>query len=509
MKKLLILSVFLIGSNLSAQNFSTFGLASNPENIVQNPGADPMTKFQLRYFGAQGNIVSTLNAGELFSTNDLLGNIINSGASTVGALGSATAYAPHLGLKLGKNYFFAGAQVDVDFGAELDADLAQFMKYGMGDANGNFDGNYSGDFSDTRIGLNVSNAVYYGYQRSLMEDKLRVGLTYTRSEYVAGFNLEASNFELQSVAGPTVGNTLSFGYDLDIASTNIFTGSTLNSLSDLNETNITLLDRVQTDPMGSLFNGITLNTFGFGVTYRVLPFLETSFSMTGLGANTLNFNAESSKVWSGSTTVNGFEYTSAPGDSIAVKVNDVFNAYTNDLTSGFSTDLTNGNYQQKLRVAQNTNLAINAYLNKRSYVGVHYASRTNSYSDYEYLGFTSQLFLGRNLQLKGGYYFAMDQYNSDMLNIAIQARVTPVLQVYVGSNTVSDAATFANGYLLNEGSITLGQQTRSVNVSAGVSFTLFDNRFKQERKERKKEKEAKKAEKKKDQKKNEEQKQES
>lgn len=502
MKKLLVLSILLISSVLSAQNFSTFGLSSNPENIVQNPGADPMTRFQLRYFAVQSNVVSTINAGELFATSDLLGNIVNSGVSSVGVLGAANIYAPHLGFKIGKNYFFTGAQADIDFGLELDADLAQFMKYGMADANGNFDGNYTGDFSDTRIGLNVTSSTYYGYQRTLMDDKLRVGLTYSRNEYVAGFNLEASNFELQSTANPNVGNTLSFGYDLDIASTNLFSGATLDSLSDINGDNFTLLDRMQNDATGTLTTGITLNTFGFGITYRVLPFLETSLSITGLGANTLDFNAESSKVWSGSTTIDGFEYTSAPGDSISVKVSEVFDGYTNELGNGFSTELTDGSYKQSLSVAQNTNFTINAYLNKRSYVGMHYTSKTNSYSDYEYLGFTSQLFLARNLQIKGGYYFALDEFNSDIVNIAIQARVTPLLQVYVGSNTVSDAATFANGYMKN-GAITLGRETRGVNVSAGLSLTLFDKRFKQERKERKEERKAKKAEKQKEEKKEE------
>lgn len=492
MRKLTLLAAILSTTLLSAQNFTTFGLSSNPENIVQNPGADPMTRFQLRYAGLQTTYNSTHTAGELFATNDLLGNIIDAGKNSVGVGGDVNVVLPHLGFKLGKNYIFAGASVQADLGAEFDTDLLSFAKYGMADANGDFNGNYSGDFSDTRVRFALSTNSYVGYQRTFMDEKLRVGVTYTSSSYSGGFNLETSRFDLNSSASSTVGNTLSFGYDLDIASTNLFSGASLDSLADLNTDNLTIIDRIQNDPQATLSSDITLNTFGFGVTYRPLDFLEASLSMTGLGGNSIRFSADNSSVWSGSGTVEGFNYTSAPGDSVSIKIGDALDQYTNDIASGFSTELTDGNYQQEFNVAQNTNATVNAYFTKRSYVGIHYANRTNSFNDYSYLGFNSLLFLGRNLQLKGGYYFAMDDVNVDMVNIAIQARVTPLLQIYVGSNGVSDIATIANGFM-NSGELTLGSNTRGVNVSAGVSFTLFDSRFKKEKDARKLDRESKKA----------------
>jgi len=492
MKKIILFTALLGTSLLSAQNFTTFGLSSNPDNIVQNPGADPMTRFQLRYVGLQANVNSSHTAAELFGTNDLLGNIIGAGKNSVGAQGDVGIVLPHLGFKLGKNYFFAGLSLQTDFGAEFDTDLLRFVKYGMGDENGNFDGNYSGDFSSTSVRLALSASNYFGYQRTFMDEKLRVGFTYTSNTYAGGFDLSTSRFDLNSTASNTVGNTLTFGYDLDVASTNLFTGAQLDSLSDLNQGNLSILNRLETERQSAIATGITLNTFGFGITYRPLEFLEASFSMSGLGANSTTFLAESSKVWSGSATVDGFEYTSSVGDSISVKIGDALENYTNELTEGFSPELSEGNYEQTFTVAQHVNATVNLYLNKRSYVGMHYATRSNSYSDYNYLGFNSLLFLGRNLQLKGGYYLSMDETNSNLVNLAIQTRITPLLQVYVGSNSVSDMSTIANS-LLSSNTLSIGSETRGVNLSAGLSMTFFDNRFKTEKDARKLEREAEKA----------------
>ena len=44
MKKTLTLFFTLVTILGNAQDFSTFGLAANPGNLLQNPGADPMTR---------------------------------------------------------------------------------------------------------------------------------------------------------------------------------------------------------------------------------------------------------------------------------------------------------------------------------------------------------------------------------------------------------------------------------------------------------------------------------
>jgi hypothetical protein len=86
---------------------------------------------------------------------------------------------------------------------------------------------------------------------------------------------------------------------------------------------------------------------------------------------------------------------------------------------------------------------MNYHLKGQTYVGVHYTSRTNSITDYEYLGFTSLLWLHKNIQLKGAYYLTMNENNADLITTALQFRVTPLLQVYVGTTTTGDIATVA------------------------------------------------------------------
>ena len=93
------------------------------------------------------------------------------------------------------------------------------------------------------------------------------------------------------------------------------------------------------------------------------------------------------------------------------------------------------------------------------------------------------IWLGRNAQLKGGYYMAMDEFHKDRINAAVQFRLTPVVQFYIGSTTVGDVATIGNEIL--NGRLGVGASTSSINVSAGVSMAFFDKRFKKDDKEEK------------------------
>ena len=92
------------------------------------------------------------------------------------------------------------------------------------------------------------------------------------------------------------------------------------------------------------------------------------------------------------------------------------------------------------------------------------------------------LWVGRNLQLKGGYYASLDAVNSNIINAAIQMRITPFLQFYVGSNSISDVATIANSIMEDPENLQIGRETNAVNFSAGFNFAVFDGRFREERK---------------------------
>ena len=483
MKKYITFLSLVITTSVMAQNLTTWGLSGNADNLVQNPGADPMTSFQIRYLGFQTNAGLNITAGELLSTPDILANIAGSGLATTEFSLESNLAMPHLGIKLGKNYIFAGANTDVTFGAVVDNDLVGFIKYGMADANGNFDPNYSGDFSDLGINLQVNQSTYFGYQRALIDNKLRIGATYTMHNYITGFNVNASNFDIVTTGSAGAPNTFAVDYDVDIAGG--FDFNAIDSLSSMSDA-IEDIAIPEIDLTSSLTSSI-----GFGLTFKPIQRVELAFSMNGLTAETVHFSSVTSKVWSGSSIIDGFEYTSQAGDSISVKVGEAVNQYTEDLTSSIGTVLSNGNYQQTLDVAQNLNASANIYLTKRSYIGAHYTSRANSFRDFEYAGFNGLLWLGRNLQLKGGYYLSLDDVNSDIINAAVQFRITPLLQVYVGSNSVGDVATIIGASEGND--IQIGAATNAINLSAGVSFAAFDGRFKADKKARKEAKAADKA----------------
>jgi hypothetical protein len=485
MKKIITLFAIVITSGVMAQNLTTWGLSGNADNLVQNPGADPMTSFQLRYIGFQMNAGLNMTAGELLGSPDILANIAGSGLATTEFSLENNLVGPHLGIKLGKNYLFAGVNTDITFGAVVDNDLVGFIKYGMADANGDFDPNYTGDFSDLGVNLQVNQSTYFGYQRALMNNKLRVGATYTMHNYVTGFNVNASNFNIVTTGSVGAPNSFAVDYDVDIAGGFDFNAvDSLSSMSDAIE-DIAI-------PEIDLMNSMT-SSIGFGLTFKPIQRVELAFSMNGLGAETLNFASRTSKTWSGSSTIDGFEYTSQAGDSLSVKVGEAVSQYTEDLSASIGTTLSNGNYQQTLQIAQNTNAAANFYLNKYSYIGAHYTARSNSFRDFEYFGLNTIIWLGRNLQLKGGYYLALDETNADIINAAIQFRITPILHIYAGSNTVGDIATVANSLIQDGSNPQIGAATTGINFSAGVSLTVFDDRFKADKDARRKAKEGQKA----------------
>ena len=477
MKKYIILFALFSITQLGAQNISTFGLLGNAGNLIQNPGADPLTKFQLS-FGAQGTLGISATAGELFSSNDVLGNLLAASTEDFSLNGLAGLNLPHIGFKIGDHYFFSGINIDVDFGLVIDRDLLLFARNGMADANGGLDLNYAGDFSNSGARLSVSSRSYFGYQRALLNNTLRLGITYNNHNYLAGLDVSANTLGLNSSNSTGAFNEVTAQYDIDIASTNLFSSTSIDSLADLNSNNLT--------GFSSGDRSITQHSFGFGVTYKPLKALELQLSMSGIGGTSLSFGSDLAKNMSGSSTINGFNYTSAQGDTLSNELSNAIDQFTDEATGGITTALSNSSYTQTFNIAKSANAAVNYYFDKRSYLGVHYTSRSNTYSDFQYVGLNSMVWVGNYLQLKGGYYLSMDEWNDDFMNVALQFRVTPLLQFYLGTNTMSDIATALGGVSNNfEDGITLASATKGFNVSAGVSFTSFDKRFKLEKEARK------------------------
>ena len=496
MKKILT-SLFVFAALLgSAQNLSTYGLLGNPGNINQNPGADPLSKFYLSLPNMNAGIGLNQTAGTLFGSTDILANI--SGLSTP-ALTANQEYQVDLvglGLKLGNNFIYAGSNIQFTSAFSVDKDLVGFLKYGMVDANGDYDPNYTGDFSETGLSVDVASNYFLGYQRKLMEDKLRVGVSYTLNNYLAGARTIFNSLEISSSEVATTGmNALNIGYDLDLTMTGVLDeNATIDSLNQIGD------HLMFNDPNFDFTTLLTESraskgTFGLGITYKPVNVVELQFSMTGISGGMLDINGKSFSS-TNSTTLEGFSYTSVAGDSLSSSVGNAFSAYTEELQNSISTEVVDGTGTFSYGIPMITNVGANFFLGKRSYVGAHYTSRSNSIRDYEYLGFNGMWWLTKGLQLKGGYYLTLDETNFDLINAAVQFRLSPLIQMHIGTNSVSPMATFVNANMPNNFETTyVGASTNAMNFSFGITmFNFYDNRFKKEREERKANKASKSAE---------------
>ena len=360
----------------------------------------------------------------------------------------------------------------------------------MADSNGDLNLNYSGNFDALGLRFQMTNSTYFGLQRTLLEEKLRVGFTYHLNNYIAGAQLSTNAFSISSTANTTTGmNALNLDYDFALATTGVFiAGTPLDSLSQLSPDAMLPVSILNSGDISGLINYATSGsqsngTFGFGLTYSPIKQIDLQLSMSGLGASDLTFTSDLGKSIAGSASVDGFSYSSASGDTLASGVSSTIADYTESIQSGISTDLVDATQSLTYRTPQITNVSLTYNFTKYSYFGVHYVDRKHSWNDYTYLGVNTMIWLGRNAQLKGGYYMAMDEFHKDRINAAVQFRLTPVVQFYIGSTTVGDVATIGNEIL--NGRLGVGAATNSINVSAGVSMAFFDKRFKKDDKEEK------------------------
>ena len=490
MKKIFTLFLTLVTILGNAQDFSTFGLAANPGNLLQNPGADPMTRFHLQYFGVQNNLDMSETAGSLLATSDVLQNIHNLSSDQFNIGIETQIDALQVGLKVGKNFLFVGNSTNIGIDFTLDNDLVSFIKNGMANGNGELDLNYSGNFDALGMRFQMINSTYFGLQRLLFKEKLRVGASYHLNNYIAGASLAANTFSLTSTENPTTGmNSLVLDYDFNLATAGVFiAGAPLDSLNQLSPDAMLPVSILNSGDISGLINYATSGnqsngTFGFGLTFSPIKQIDLQLSMSGLGASDLTFTSDLGKSIAGSASVDGFSYSSASGDTLASGVSSTIADYTESIQSGISTDLVDATQFLTYRTPQITNVSLTYNITKYSYFGVHYVDRKHSWNDYTYLGVNTMIWLGRNAQLKGGYYMAMDEFHKDRINAAVQFRLTPVVQFYIGSTTVGDVATIGNEIL--NGRLGVGAATNSINVSAGVSMAFFDKRFKKDDKEEK------------------------
>ena len=487
MKKIALLLLTIVTVSSNAQNLTTFGLSGNANNLTHNPAADPLTSFHLNYMGLNNTLGMNQTAGEIFATTDLLANLSNLNSNILSVTGETSVDIFHLGFKVGKNYVFAGYTQNVALGFDFDQDLAHFAKYGFGDGNGNLNLNYQGDFSDLGASLDVTNDVFVGLQGSFMENNLRLGVSAHQIGYGLGMRVQADAFSINSTATAIPGrNNVNVNYDFTIATTGVLDATaTTDQLSDLGNA------LAATDALVASLTTPANSTTAFtvGANYKPIENLSFQFSMSGLGASPIAISTDVAKRLAGGVAIDGFEYISNATDTLGTAVRNQVQSFTEGISNGLNTNLESTTFSYEYAVPQVTNAAMNCHLKGQTYVGVHYTSRTNSMTDYEYLGFTSLLWLNKNVQLKGAYYLTMIENNADLITTALQFRVTPLFQLYVGTTTTGDIATVAAN---SSESIMVGAATQGVNITAGASMVFFDKRFKKDKKNKaeKKSKEA-------------------
>jgi hypothetical protein len=479
MKKIALLLLTIVTVSSNAQNLTTFGLSGNANNLNHNPATDPLTSFHLNYIGLNNTLGMNQTAGEIFATTDLLANLSNLNSNVLSFAGETSIDIVHLGFKAGKNYVFAGYTQNIALGFDFDTDLAHFAKYGFGDGNGNLNLNYQGDFSDLGVSLDVTNDVFVGLQRSFIENKLRLGVSAHQIGYGLGMRMQADAFSINSTATAVPGlNNVNVNYDFTVATASLLdANATTDQLSDLGNA------LAATDALVQSLTTPTNSTTSFtvGANYKPIEKLGLQFSMSGLGASPIAISTDVAKRLAGGVAIDGFEYISKATDTLGTAVRNEVQSFTDGISSGLNTNLVNTILSYEYAVPQVTNAAMNYYLKGQTYVGVHYTSRTNSITDYEYLGFTSLLWLHKNIQLKGAYYLTMNENNADLIATALQFRVTPLLQVYLGTTTTGDIATIAAN---SSESIMVGAATQRVNITAGASMVFFDKRFKKDKKDK-------------------------
>ena len=341
-------------------------------------------------------------AGDIFATKDLLANLSNLNSNTLSLTGETCIDILHLGFKAGKNYVFAGYTQNVAFGFDFDKDLAHFAKYGFGDGNGNLNLNYQGDFSDLGVSLDVTNDVFLGLQRSFMEKKLRLGMSAHQIGYGLGMRVQADAFSINSTTTAVPGlNNVDVNYDLTLAAPNLlFTNDSIPDLSALGN-----LGEIMSNRIILLSNFLspsnTTTSFTVGANYKPIDKLSLQFSMSGLGAAPITISTDAAKRLVGGVAIDGFEYISNASDTLSTALRNEVENFTEGISDGLNTNLENITFSYEYSVPKVTNAAMNYHFRGQSYVGVHYTSRNNSIRDYEYLGFTSLLWLHKNIQLKG------------------------------------------------------------------------------------------------------------
>ena len=482
MKKYLFLALFgLVGTPTNAQNLDIFGISGNPLSLDQNPAAKTDLRFHLSLPGltTQGNLTTPLSSlwGDVGQKLYLLE------APNIGLASATDIDLVGFGFKRKKGYTWVQTGINVDARFHLDKDLVILGLYGMKDANGVLNPNYTGSFDHSGLGLSAMAHASLGHQRAINE-KLRMGAAVQVNRLLGGFEWNVNQWSLVSHFNPgTQTNELTWESSMEL--------SAYGLISDA-----ALLDSVQDFPryliMGMVPEYLNLlkqqkdsYTLNLGVTYTPNKRLTLTASSTGLplslGSASEGIVNSRSLQWLSNLTYSGFSTGFSPQDT------GTWSYYLTNLQSQAVDDFYIKSAPSTRFSAPFTVHAAGYFaLLKNHKVGIHCAHVDRLAVQHQSLGFEYQGFFGRNLQVATSYrlhrWEGVD--GASELSTIVQNRILPWTTLYVGTNLWLSSPAIQNGGILLPGNF------QSWQVTAGLNFTLFEKRFKEERRERREAKKA-------------------
>lgn len=225
------------------------------------------------------------------SGNEAIEHVLNNASSGDRLLIDESLDILYVGFRSGRSFWSFGVQQRLSVSFEYPLPLLNLAYYGSASSNVNGRVSMTGNSTDATAYLNY----HLGYQRELMDGKLRVG---GRFKYLSGLaNASASRLNF---SGQLNSSEWTFDTDIEAHMTN-----PLDSNMEMGEV----------DPMSLAFSDNRGFAFDLGASYEVIPGLEVSLAALDIGSitwssNTTTYRSQGSYTWDG---VN-YNY-GEPGDS--------------------------------------------------------------------------------------------------------------------------------------------------------------------------------------------------
>lgn len=279
MKKLIVIALVMLASNLFAQtNLTFYNFRTVGQSYFLNPALPSRQSFTLGLFDSYNQFyIPGITGYDLFRSDQTgkqsLENFLDNDQLHLKDIQVYNELNPlFFGFRIKKNYFSLGIQTTADHRIGLPKDLLAMAYYGNASVGKYFGKDIS--VSDVQLDLTSYASVYFGYTRDINE-KLSLGF---RAKYNIGFynaKLERNLTTLTTDSGSNNAYAITLATDYELK------GAGVGRISQLiNDSTLQMLDfgmNYLNKPVGS---GIS---FDFGMNYKMNNKLSFSASVLGVG----------------------------------------------------------------------------------------------------------------------------------------------------------------------------------------------------------------------------------